>query len=236
MPARSSEIIFPLGEAASSATAARVAGELRTRGASLTGRTCTVKLAEVELTPSFTLTVTVATPNACGESLSWTCRDAVVPKTDGARMMAVSLLTAVTVKEPGPDSASPTVKGSNCELESSYSATSVMVVIVGASFTGVTSKLSLLGVASVSTPPLTMPPSSWTRNVKLARFGPLALAAGVNTSWPSAICATLTHCPADTAVPLSARTLPAPGGVAMYTPVKSEASTSVKPKSAICTV
>ena len=220
----------------SSATGVSVARELSTRGASLTGATWIVKLAEVELTPSFTLTVTVATPNACGEGLSWTSRDAVVPETDGARMMAVSLLTAVTVKESGPDSASPTVKRSNREPESSFSARSVKGVIVGASLTGVTSKLSVLGVASVSTPPLAMPPSSWTRNVKLARFRPLALAAGVNTSWPSAICATLTHCPADTAAPSSARTLPAPGGVAMYTPVKSEASTSVKPKSATCTV
>ena len=202
----------------------------------MSGETWTAKLVEVELTPSLTVTVTVAVPNALAMDCRRIVRSADAPESVGGCRIDVSLLTAVTVNATGPDSASPTVNEIVCVLKSSSSSRSANGVIVGASFTAVTSKLSLLGVASVSTPPLTMPPSSWTRNVKLARFGPLALAAGVNTSWPSAICATLTHCPADTAVPLSARTLPAPGGVAMYTPVKSEASTSVKPKSAICTV
>jgi len=42
------------------------------------------------------------------------------------------------------------------------------VATVGASLTGVTSKLSVFGVGSVSLPPLAVPPSSCTWNVKLA--------------------------------------------------------------------
>ena len=63
---------------------------------------------------------------------------------------------------------------------------------------------------------------------------PLALAAGVNTSRPALMSATLTNCPAVTAMPLSVR-LPAPGSVVILTAASALAGLSfgsLKPKSA----
>src|SRR5947199_331558 len=86
-------------------------------------------------------------------------------------------------------------------------AVSSLVVIVlsvpaGASFTLVTLIVIVLADWSVSTPPLATPPLSLTWNVKLASGDPLAFAAGVNTSRPALMSATVTNWPAVTAMPL----------------------------------
>src|SRR5436190_1366066 len=78
----------------------------------------------------------------------------------------------------------------------------VLSVPTGASFTLVTLIVIVLGDGSRSTPPLAVPPLSWTWKVKLASAGPLALAAGVNTSRPELMSPTVTNWPAVTGLPL----------------------------------
>src|SRR5205823_4041337 len=78
----------------------------------------------------------------------------------------------------------------------------VLCVSAGASFTLVTLIVIVLADWSVSTPPLATPPLSLTWNVKLASGDPLAFAAGVNTSRPALMSATVTNWPAVTAMPL----------------------------------
>src|SRR5436190_305123 len=78
----------------------------------------------------------------------------------------------------------------------------VLSVPAGASFTLVTLIVIVLADWSVLTPPLAVPPSSWTWNVKLASAAPLAWSAGVNTSRPALMLATETDWPADSATPL----------------------------------
>jgi hypothetical protein len=102
----------------------------------------------------------------------------------------------------------------------------VLSVPDGASFTAVTSKRSVFGLASVSTPPFAVPPVSRTRNVKLAWLLPLAFAAGVNTNLFAAMSAAVTNCPAVTAAPSSVR-LPAAGRDEITTPAKAWPSMSV---------
>src|SRR5438876_110009 len=99
---------------------------------------------------------------------------------------------------------------------------------------GVTFTVNTRGVGSRSTPPLAVPPSSCTWNVKLAYGVPLASAAGLNTSRPASIAPTVTNCPAVIAVPLSV-SVPAPGSVVIRTAWRWLAGLScgsVKPKSA----
>ena len=74
----------------------------------------------------------------------------------------------------------------------------------------------VLGDGSVSTPPLAVPPLSWTWKVKLAYPAPLPFAAGVKTSFPPVMSATGTNCPAVTATPLSV-SVPATGRVVIST-------------------
>src|SRR5205809_438506 len=78
----------------------------------------------------------------------------------------------------------------------------VLFAPAGASFTPVTLIVIVLGDWSMSTPPLPVPPSSCTWNVKLASGEPVAFAAGVNTSRPALMSATVTNWPAVTAMPL----------------------------------
>ncbi|MCE2908873.1 MAG: hypothetical protein LW712_08555, partial [Burkholderiaceae bacterium] len=75
----------------SSATAARVADVPTTWGASLSGETWTAKLAEVELTPSLTVTVTVAVPNAWAMDCRRIVRSAEAPESVGGCTIDVSL-------------------------------------------------------------------------------------------------------------------------------------------------
>src|SRR5262249_60008739 len=94
-----------------------------------------------------------------------------------------------------------------------------VIVRFGVSATGVTLTVIVFGVGSRSTPPLAVPPLSCTWKVNEASGEPLALAAGVNTSLPPLMSATLTEPPAVTATPLSG-SLPvaAPGGLVILTP------------------
>jgi hypothetical protein len=62
----------------------------------------------------------------------------------------------------------------------------------GASLTAVTLMRIVRELVSVSAPPLAVPPSSFTRNVKLAYCAPFASAPGVYTSLPAAMSAAVT--------------------------------------------
>jgi len=110
-------------------------------------------------------------------------------------------------------------------------------VQTGMSFTLVTSTVITLALASMSTPPLAVPPSSATWNVKLAYPAPLASATGVNCSFPAVMSATDTSSPAPTAA-LSSVRLPTDGSVVIFTRSNSSAPAllpasvgSLKPKS-----
>ena len=116
---------------------------------------------------------------------------------------------------------------------SSFVAT-VVFVPAGASFTAVTFIVSVLALGPRSMPPLAVPPSSCTWNVKLAYPAPLALAAGLNLKRPALMSATVIVCPALTVTPLLASP-PAPGSVLMRTaprPLAGLSLLSLKPKSA----
>ena len=78
----------------------------------------------------------------------------------------------------------------------------VLSVPAGASFTDVTSKVMVCGLASRSTP-LVVPPLSCTANRKLALPAPLALRAGVKTSLLAVMSATVTDWSAVTSTLLS---------------------------------
>src|ERR1700686_3936413 len=110
----------------------------------------------------------------------------------------------------------------------------VLLAPGGAWFTGVALKVIVLGVGSRFTPPLAVPPSSCTWNVKLAYAVPLAFAAGGNLSLPLVISASVTNWPVVTAMPLSV-SVPAAGSVLIFTAKRLLAGVSlrsVKPKSA----
>src|SRR5439155_271192 len=93
-----------------------------------------------------------------------------------------------------------------------------VAVMLGGSFTPVTLIVIVLDDWSRSTPPLPVPPSSCTWNVKLASGEPLALAAGVNTSLPAVIDPTLIHRQSLHATPSSASVPdPAHGSVVIFT-------------------
>src|SRR5207237_1148249 len=113
-------------------------------------------------------------------------------------------------------------------------------VMLGGSFTPVTLIVIVFGDWSRSTPPLPVPPLSCTWNVKLASGEPLALAAGVNTSLPAVMSATLMNWPALTATPLSVSVPdPALGSVVIFTASRLLAGLSfgsLKPKSATVNV
>src|SRR5204863_507827 len=99
---------------------------------------------------------------------------------------------------------------------------SLVVTVVsaptGASFTLVTLIVIVFGDWSRSTPPLPEPQSSCTWKVRLASGEPLAMAAGVNTSLPAVMSATLMNWPALTATPLSVSVPdPALGSVVIFT-------------------
>src|SRR5947209_8244868 len=74
---------------------------------------------------------------------------------------------------------------------------------------------------SVLTPPLARPPSSLTWNVKLASAAPLAFAAGVNTSRPALMSATVMNWPAVTATPLLVSVPDPTVGIVVISPAKS---------------
>src|SRR5438046_11927 len=97
------------------------------------------------------------------------------------------------------------VKPNSCFVEEwgicSWSVTVVQTCALPI-FTLVTLIVIVLADWSVSTPPLATPPLSLTWNVKLASGDPLAFAAGVNTSRPALMSATVTNWPAVTAMPL----------------------------------
>src|SRR5262245_43936188 len=94
----------------------------------------------------------------------------------------------------------------------------------------------VLAVASKSTPPLSVPPSSWTWNVNEAYGLPLALAAGVNVRL--LIWARCAKCRAGKATPPFLR-LHTPGKVVILTAKKLFGGVSlgsVKPKLAAANV
>src|SRR5438046_2307657 len=111
----------------------------------------------------------------------------------------------------------------------------VLFAPAGASFTPVTLIVIVLGDWSRSTPPLPVPPSSCTWNVKLASADPVALAAGVNASWPALMSATVTNWPAVTAMPLLVSVPDARVGIVVISAVASVLAGlsfgSVKPNS-----
>ena len=109
-------------------------------------------------------------------------------------------------------------------------AVAVSATATGASFTGVTFSVNVLGVVSKA------PALSCTLKPKLAYGAPLPSAAGTNTSLPAAMSAALTTLPATRRTPFSSR-LPAAGRVSMRTSASTwPASASVKPKSVVRTV
>ncbi len=99
---------------------------------------------------------------------------------------------------------------------------------IGASLTGVTSKLIVFASASMSVPPLSVPPSSMTRKVKEASAAPYASAGGVQTS-RSSLSASIVA-PEATASPASV-SVPASGSVTIRTACSRSPSRSLKPKS-----
>ena len=109
-------------------------------------------------------------------------------------------------------------------------------VLTGASFTGVTLKVIVLGVGSVSTPPLAVPPLSRTWKVNEASAAPLLFRAGTQVRLP--ILATDMTWPAVTAVP-DRNSVPPLGKVVMTTAENALAGVSPgseKPKSAALNV
>ena len=139
-------------------------------GASLTGSTVRVKEVVEEAEPSLTVRVIVAEPKALARGVTVTVRLAPLPPStmEATGASAVLVLLAETVRAPGAVSTSPTVKASGPVAPSSAMVWLATGVIVGTSLTVVTSKRSVLGVGSVSAPPLATPPSSNTRKSKLA--------------------------------------------------------------------
>ena len=75
--------------------------------------------------------------------------------------------------------ASPSVKVTAVLRAVSATVAAELRSMIGWSLTEVTSNVMVLGVTLVSTPPLAVPPMSWTWNVKLASALPFELAAGV---------------------------------------------------------
>ena len=88
-------------------------------------------------------------------------------------------------------------------FRSSATAPTASPAITAVSFTAVTLKVMVFGLASRSTPPLVVPPLSCTANWKLALATPLALSAGVNTSLFAVMSATATDWSAVTSTLLS---------------------------------
>ena len=111
----------------------------------------------------------------------------------------------------------------------SSSAVPVSALATGASLTGVTFSVRVLGV--VSKPPAL----SCTLKPMLAYGAPLPFGAGTNTSLPAARSAALTMAPAATATPFSI-SVPAAGTLSMRTAASVwPASASLKPRSATVT-
>ena len=109
-------------------------------------------------------------------------------------------------------------------------------VAVGASFTAVTASVIVWGVASVSCPPFAVPPSSMTRNVRLAILAPLTFAGGVQVRF-TRFAAAITWL-AVTTTPDS-RSVPDAGNVRIVTSRSAWAGlsfVSLKPKSATAKV
>ena len=99
------------------------------------------------------------------------------------------------------------------------------MVAVGASFTGVTSRVMVLAGLELRVP-------SPTVKVKLPWPAPLASGTGLKTSLPRSISATVMGVPRDTGAPLNFKS-PAPAVLAMVTDCRlSPVSTSAKLKSA----
>ena len=150
---------------------------------------------------------------------------------------------SVTVSRPVPASTSDTDSALPVAVENTIGLSPPEVVAAGtistgASLTGSTSTVIVFGVGSVSAPPLAVPPLSCTWKVNEASAAPLALAAGVQTSLPDVMSASVTTWPAVTAAPLS-RSDPSAGSVVILTASKVLAGVSnesVKPKSAAASV
>ena len=77
----------------------------------------------------------------------------------------------------------------------------VKMITGGVVFNALT--VSVLGVASRSTPPFAVPPLSWTWKVKVVYGLPKALIGGTYFSSPLVIFATVIICPTVTLVPFS---------------------------------
>ena len=111
----------------------------------------------------------------------------------------------------------------------SSTAMTLSPIPTGASLTGVTFRVSVLGAVSKA------PALSCTLNAKLAYAAPFASGAGAKTSLPAAMSAAGITVPASTAVPFSS-SVPAPGRASMRTLARVwSASASAKPKSPVLT-
>ena len=154
-------------------------------GTSFTASTVTTKVSLVVAVPSLTVTVIVAVPNWLAAGVAVSVRAAPEPpKTRFALGISVgSEDVAATVSEPAAVSTSPIVTASAPVALSSEVVVSAMSEIVGASFAALSVMVKVCA-AFVSTPPLAVPPLSWTVTVTVAL--PLAFAAGVKVSAPLA--------------------------------------------------
>ena len=117
-----------------------------------------------------------------------------------------------------------------------YVLSSLTVIVAGPlmdglSLTATTLKVSVFGTGSVSTPPLSVPPSSRTVNSRLAYPCPFASGAGRNTRLPASMSAARMAWPCETAKPLRVR-LPFAGNLTTVTSARLSPSISVNPKSA----
>ena len=114
----------------------------------------------------------------------------------------------------------------------------VLSVPAGASFTAVTLKVMVFGLASRSTPALVVPPLSCTANWKFAWPAPLALGTGANTSLFNAMSLAAIDWSAVTSTPLSL-SVPLLGSWVILTVSSVFAGvslTSLNPKSATVSV
>src|SRR6266550_2587331 len=111
-------------------------------------------------------------------------------------------------------------------------------LVIDGGRTGSTFTVIVFGVGSVSMPPFVVPPLSSTWNVNVAYGVPLALIAGVNSSFPPVMSTTGMNWPAVTATLLSV-SVPAEGNVVISTASSMFGGVSfgsVNPKSAAANV
>ena len=119
------------------------------------------------------------------------------------RIPLVTATVTLTLAAPVGESTSANVMPVITSAVSSAVVIGPVTLIVGASFTAAISKLKILGVWSVSVPPKAVPPLSCTLKPSAPSAVPFLFSAGVNTSLPAVMSATVITWLAAMATPFS---------------------------------